>query len=93
MAGKLNGMYCRGTKWIYSSFNVEFEVIPMKVAEESMKPIRSMRQMKGDREVRSAENKGGLRDLKKKRQKGRVVKDAERGGLYSQSGKDGGLRR
>jgi hypothetical protein len=56
-----------------------------------MMPVGSMRQMKGEREVTSEERKARLRVRKEKDQRKRIAKDAAKGVLYSESGKDGGM--
>ena len=69
--------------------NVESQPEPTKTPEEIMKHISNTRDMKGELEHTHEEKKSQRRQRKEKDQKQKIIKDAEKGILYSQNGKDG----
>jgi U3 small nucleolar RNA-associated protein MPP10 len=62
---------------------------PTRRPEEGLAPIGSARMMKGETEVTPAERKARLRVRKEHGKKRREEKDAQKGVLFSQSGRDG----
>lgn len=68
---------------------VEERPVARKAPEEVMAPVGSIRQMKGESEVTPEERKNRLRSRKKKHMKERTARDAAKGVLYSETGKDG----
>ena len=69
--------------------DVEEKPVVRQAPEEVMAPAGSVRQMKGEAEVTPEERKNRLRTRKRKHMKERIAKDAEKGILYSEIGKDG----
>jgi U3 small nucleolar RNA-associated protein MPP10 len=60
-----------------------------KKPEEALAPVGGARMMKGEAEVTPAERKARLRVRKEKGKKTREEKDAKKGVLFSQAGRDG----
>ncbi|OHT13534.1 Mpp10 protein [Tritrichomonas foetus] len=71
------------------SLDVEEKPEATKAPEEIMAPAGSTRQMKGDSEVSHDERKAARRVHKEKHMREKEAKDAAKGILYSETGRDG----